>query len=109
MDYEKRVHSAMRDIHMGELAESAHDMSDGGLAVALAECATSEIGVEVDLDSDLDPSFLLFHEAPSRILISTGDPDLIREIASRHGVECDACWGYNRITLSNFKPSPQAR
>ncbi len=38
MDYEKRVHDAMREIVAAGLAESAHDVSDGGLAVAAAEC-----------------------------------------------------------------------
>jgi len=38
MDYEKRVHDAIREILAEGLAESAHDLSDGGLAVALAEC-----------------------------------------------------------------------
>ena len=39
MDYEKRVQAAIREIVNEGLAESAHDVSDGGLAVALAECA----------------------------------------------------------------------
>ena len=39
MDYEKRVQAAIREIVNGGLAESAHDLSDGGLAVALAECS----------------------------------------------------------------------
>ena len=38
MEREKRVHDAMREILAEGLAESAHDLSDGGLAVALAEC-----------------------------------------------------------------------
>ncbi len=38
MDYEKRVQPAIREIVTAGLAESAHDLSDGGLAVALAEC-----------------------------------------------------------------------
>ena len=73
MDYEKRVQSAMREIVAEGLAESAHDLSDGGLAVALAECSfgPAEIGASIDLDSDLRPEMLAFHEAPSRILIST--------------------------------------
>ncbi len=39
MEYEKRVHAAIRQIVNEKLAESAHDVSDGGLAVALAECS----------------------------------------------------------------------
>ena len=38
MDYEKRVQAAIREIVNAGLAESAHDLGDGGLAVALAEC-----------------------------------------------------------------------
>ncbi len=89
MDYEKRVHDAMRDILAEGLAESAHDLSDGGLAVALAECSFGPggIGAQLDIDSDLRPEFLAFHEAPSRILISTANPRRAIAIAAMHGVE----------------------
>src|SRR5579862_2962118 len=72
MDYEKRVHDAMREIVAAGLAESAHDLSDGGLAVAAAECSfgSAGVGARIDLRSDLAPEFLLFHEGPSRILVS---------------------------------------
>jgi phosphoribosylformylglycinamidine synthase len=39
------------------------------------------------VDSPLRPEFLLFHEGPSRILISTADAARVREIAAAHGVE----------------------
>jgi phosphoribosylformylglycinamidine synthase len=82
MDYEKRVHDAMRQIVAEGLAESAHDLSDGGLAVALAEASMGGIGAQVDLDSDLAPEYLMFHEGPSRILISTSNPERIHQIAA---------------------------
>ncbi len=44
MDYEKRVQAAIREIVDAGLAESAHDLGDGGLAVALAECSMGGIG-----------------------------------------------------------------
>jgi phosphoribosylformylglycinamidine synthase len=89
LDREKRVQSAIREIVAAGLAESAHDLSDGGLAVALAECSfgSAEIGAAVDLDSDLRPEVLAFHEAPSRILISTAHPARVAAIAERHGIE----------------------
>jgi phosphoribosylformylglycinamidine synthase subunit PurL len=89
MDKEKRVQAAMREIVAGGFAESAHDLSDGGLAVALAECSLgpAEIGAQIDLDSHLRPELLAFHEAPSRILISTTQPKRIQSIAEAHGVE----------------------
>jgi phosphoribosylformylglycinamidine synthase subunit PurL len=86
MDCEKRVHDAMREIVAAGLAESAHDTSDGGLAVAAAECCQGGVGAALDFTSDLSPEFLLFHEGPSRILISTTRPEAIAEIAARHQV-----------------------
>ena len=88
MDYEKRVHDAMREIAAEHLAESAHDLSDGGLAVALAE-ACKDVGAQIRLNSPLRPELLLFHEAPSRILISTPDPQRVAKIAAKFHIECD--------------------
>ena len=89
LDREKRVQDAIREIVNAGLAESAHDLSDGGLGVAVAECAFSSgaIGARIDLDSDLRPDLLLFHEGPSRILLSTAEPEKVAEVARRHGVE----------------------
>ncbi|MGD0200129.1 MAG: phosphoribosylformylglycinamidine synthase subunit PurL [Bryobacteraceae bacterium] len=89
MDYEKRVQAAAREIAVRGLAESAHDLSDGGLAVALAECSfgPAGIGAELELSSELRPEFLLFHEGPSRVLISTDRPEEIERIARDNGVE----------------------
>jgi phosphoribosylformylglycinamidine synthase len=41
----------------------------------------------VDLASDLRPEILLFHEGPSRIVISTSNPKKIEQIAQKHEVE----------------------
>jgi phosphoribosylformylglycinamidine synthase len=55
--------------------ESAHDCSDGGLAIALAECAfdSGGIGVTVDLPAVGDVNATLFGESASRILVSVTD------------------------------------
>ncbi|HYP04828.1 MAG TPA: phosphoribosylformylglycinamidine synthase subunit PurL [Bryobacteraceae bacterium] len=89
MDLEKRVQSAMRAVAEEGLAESAHDLSDGGLAVGLAECSFgNRIGARIDLDGgDQRSEFLLFGEAPSRILVSTAHPEGVAEIAAKFGVE----------------------
>jgi phosphoribosylformylglycinamidine synthase subunit PurL len=70
---------------------AAHDCSDGGLAVALAELCFSSlgrdaIGAEVDLTGTLDPLVVLFSESPSRIIISfnSSDADAVKEIADRN-------------------------
>ncbi|MEX2261337.1 MAG: phosphoribosylformylglycinamidine synthase subunit PurL [Bryobacteraceae bacterium] len=89
MEYEKRVHDAVREILAAGLAESAHDLSDGGLAVTAVESSfgPAGIGAALDLESDARPEFLLFHEGPSRVLLSTAQPEKISGIAAQHGVE----------------------
>jgi phosphoribosylformylglycinamidine synthase II len=87
LDYEKRVQAATREIVNGGFAESAHDLSDGGLAIALAESSLEGIGAGIELSTDLSPELALFHEAPSRVLISTAVPKEIERIAQSHGVE----------------------
>ncbi len=89
MDYEKRVQEAIRELVRAGHVESAHDLSDGGLAVALAESSfgSENIGADVHLDSDLNPELLLFHEGPSRILVSASNPQKIFEIARQKNVQ----------------------
>jgi phosphoribosylformylglycinamidine synthase len=89
MDYEKRVHDAMREIVAAGLAESAHDVSDGGLAVAVAECCLGGVGAALSFESRLRPEYLLFHEGPSRILISSASPQAVEAIAARHAVAAE--------------------
>jgi phosphoribosylformylglycinamidine synthase len=89
MDYEKRVQETVRSLVRGRVVESAHDVSDGGLAVALAECCfgPAEMGADITLDSELVPTLLLFHEGPSRILLSTDRPEAVLAEARKNSVE----------------------
>ena len=88
---ELAVQQACLEAAEAGLLLSAHDCSDGGLAVALAELCFSSlgreaIGAEVDLTGDLNATAQLFSESPSRIVISF-DPtssDSIRQICVRH-------------------------
>ena len=58
----------------GDLLASAHDCSDGGLAVSLAECAlTGDCGFAVTLPGDLPPHVGLFSESAARAVVSV-DP-----------------------------------
>ncbi len=54
---------------------ATHDVSHGGLAVALAEMVHDDAGVSVSLPNDA----ALFHEQAGRVLIETTDPDAVRE------------------------------
>jgi phosphoribosylformylglycinamidine synthase len=78
-----------------ELVASAHDCSDGGLAVALAECCFgSDSGAKVDInpiwsDCDhLDAWGALFGESLGRILVSTSPDDREAFEKSMEGVAC---------------------
>ena len=61
------------------LFSSAHDVAEGGLAVALAEACISHprqtIGVRVTLTGDLRPDALLFGESQSRAIVSVRPAD----------------------------------
>jgi len=57
-----------------ESTHATHDVSHGGLAVALAEMLTEDAGAAVSVD---DPS-TLFDEQPGRVVIETTDPDAVR-------------------------------
>ncbi len=78
------------------LIDSAHDCSDGGLAVALAEGTFPKgVGARVNLASgELPAEFVLFGEDASRIVVSCDAENVprIREAAEKHGVAADA-WG----------------
>ena len=70
---------------------SAHDCSDGGLAVTLAECAfdSGGIGVEVDVPSvTSDPALTLFSESASRAVVTTASADAatLLQMAAERGV-----------------------
>jgi phosphoribosylformylglycinamidine synthase II len=74
------------------ILRSAHDVSDGGLAVALAECCIGgpekPLGVRTEMREMIRADALLFSESQSRILVSMQEKDLsqLQEIASRFAV-----------------------
>ena len=79
LEQEKRNQDFLLDAIESGLVRSAHDLSEGGLAVALAESAFAggrKIGCEVDCDTDLRADALLFGESQSRILVTCRRKDL---------------------------------
>ena len=87
----KLIDALLECIHAGAVV-SAHDCSDGGLAVTLAECAiaaeTNHHGFAVDLSQwpTLARRALLFGEAHGRVVVSTRNSDEVIATASRYGV-----------------------
>ena len=69
------------------LLDGVHDVSGGGLAVALAEMAVAGgVGVQV---RGIDGHAELFTELPSRVLVTTGRPEELRARASAAGVPAE--------------------
>ncbi|MBI2491587.1 MAG: phosphoribosylformylglycinamidine synthase subunit PurL [Candidatus Rokubacteria bacterium] len=73
LEAERRVQSAVRAAVAAGLATAAHDCSEGGVAVALAEaCLTGRapVGCEAALPAAARPDLTLFGEGPSRVVVS---------------------------------------
>jgi phosphoribosylformylglycinamidine synthase len=67
------VHAAVRDGVRTGVVRSAHDIAEGGLAVALAECCIAAgLGAEVEGLGGEDPAVALFGEAPGRGFVVSG-------------------------------------
>ncbi len=74
LQFEKKLINTLLLLIEEGLIKSAHDISDGGLAVALAECCVmnrkKKIGATINLNFKFRKDFYLFSESQSRIIIS---------------------------------------
>jgi len=87
--------------HDSPLVHAVHDVSSGGLAVALAEMAAAAgTGCAVALE---DPAEL-FTELPSRFVVATTEPDELAARAKSLGIPCSVLGraGGDRVTLGNL-------
>jgi phosphoribosylformylglycinamidine synthase len=90
LDHERATIDTVLDAIGEGVITSAHDCSDGGLAVAVAECCIAnrdaQLGAELDLSDNAGRSSreLLFGETQARIIVSTPHPEHVMEIAARH-------------------------
>jgi phosphoribosylformylglycinamidine synthase len=84
-------HCCLEAIERGILL-SAHDLSDGGLAVALAECCVGgpdkPLGVRIEVREMIRGDALLFSESQSRIVVSVEEKNLgqLQQIAAERNV-----------------------
>ncbi|MBZ5569695.1 MAG: phosphoribosylformylglycinamidine synthase subunit PurL [Acidobacteriia bacterium] len=95
LEREKALQDCIIDLIGLGLIDGAHDCSEGGLAVAVAEsCFPRDLGARVELASqdmggdDLLPEYLLFGEDASRIVISCVRENVprIEEVAVKYAV-----------------------
>jgi phosphoribosylformylglycinamidine synthase II len=93
LEGEAALQTAIIELIAAGLIESAHDCSEGGLAVALAEASFSKaIGCTVSVSSQgVASEFVLFGEDASRIVISCDPANAarIKEVAAKHGISAD--------------------
>jgi phosphoribosylformylglycinamidine synthase len=111
LELEKRVHLTCLQAVQEGLVYAAHDCSEGGLAVALAECClgTGEemIGAEITLpDNGIRPDMLCFGEDQSRIILAVAAAAVpgVMEIARRHSVPAATIGhtGGNRLRINTW-------
>jgi phosphoribosylformylglycinamidine synthase len=87
LELERQVQRVCRDAIREGIVRSAHDVSEGGLAVALAECCMSgpgsPLGAEIEMEGSIRPDAWLFGESQSRIIVSVRRRHLnrLREMA----------------------------
>jgi phosphoribosylformylglycinamidine synthase subunit PurL len=89
LEVERQLQDLVQEAAGGDLLASAHDCSDGGVAVALAECAIlGGHGFAVTLAGDLPPHVLLFGESASRVVVSVAPEreGSLRGLAATRGV-----------------------
>ncbi|HTZ47332.1 MAG TPA: phosphoribosylformylglycinamidine synthase subunit PurL [Verrucomicrobiae bacterium] len=81
---EKRLIDAMVALAEAGTVRSAHDLSDGGLAVALAECcfASNGLGASVELDAAAAAEFALFGEHGTRAILSVAPEQVAAVLAT---------------------------
>jgi len=83
--YEIKVQNAVRDLIREGFVQSAHDCSEGGLSVTVAECCFNPdrlFGADIALNAgDTPAATVLFNESQSRIIISVTPENLDNAIA----------------------------
>jgi len=89
---EKNLQTICLEMISQKLIKSMHDVSDGGIAISLAECSIYsfekgiDLGAKISLKTSIRPDYFLFGEDQSRVIIST-DPDnvnIITELAKKY-------------------------
>ncbi|MCC6850469.1 MAG: phosphoribosylformylglycinamidine synthase subunit PurL [Deltaproteobacteria bacterium] len=93
LETERRLIRTVVEAAREGLLRSAHDVAEGGLAVALAECCiasetTAPLGARIELEGGFRPDALLFGESQARMIVSVRRRHLtrLREIARREEV-----------------------
>jgi phosphoribosylformylglycinamidine synthase II len=107
LDVERRNGDFVRASILAGRVSACHDVSDGGLAVALAEMAiTGGVGATIDADTDLPAHAWAFGEDQARYIVATDNPDGFVATAEAAGVQVFriGTTGGTALTLPGAKP-----
>jgi phosphoribosylformylglycinamidine synthase len=108
---ERALHALLVDLAAARLIRSAHDVSEGGLAVTLAECSfgTASVGADISLEPTVNldgPADIahLFGESASVVVVSL-QPHVVTDVLQRaalHGVPARVVGetGGNRLRIA---------
>ncbi len=79
LELERDVQEVVLEAIDAGLVRSAHDCSEGGMAVALAECCVAGgIGADVHLEGELPSHAAMFSETQSRVVVTLAESDVER-------------------------------
>jgi phosphoribosylformylglycinamidine synthase len=104
LDAEKRLIDCLVALATEKVLQSAHDLSDGGLAVTLAEScfASKGLSAHVALEGAAPAEYALFGERGACALVTTAPSALarVRAVAAQYGVNARP---FGTVTRSDFR------
>ena len=105
LDYEKLVQETVLEGIRSGIIKSAHDISDGGIAIALAECCIAgrnNLGANIVINRKIRDDELLFGETQSAIIVTVAESDLIRieEVSGKFEIPCETIGKVSGNSLS---------
>lgn len=109
LKFEKELINCILDLIDNQVINSAHDISEGGLAIALAEKSISSNGIGCEINLEKADVGALFSESQSRIIISISDDkiDELNLIAQKYNIPLNKIGTTTKetFTINNYLAS----
>ncbi|MDB4998924.1 MAG: phosphoribosylformylglycinamidine synthase, partial [Mucilaginibacter sp.] len=105
IDKEYDMHQVVKELIKHKVIQSAHDVADGGLYIALVESAMpNSLGFDIETDSSIRKDAFLFGEAQGRVVVSVAPDDQERfiEMMATSEVEFSLLGAVNGIGNTNI-------
>jgi phosphoribosylformylglycinamidine synthase len=109
LGFERRLQALVLEAAADGMLHSAHDVAEGGLAVALAECCLASperLGARIELEQSMRADVLLFGESQSRVLVTLDRQNWprLRDRAQREEIPVEAIGevGGSRVEIGDW-------